>query len=69
MSDSCEYDDNVLGVQGTEAVLLDARRHNVTDANFLLERTDVYVEYREMFVTINEPQDDAKRLTDAVNIF
>jgi len=69
LSDSCEYDDNVLGVQGTEAVLLDARRHNVTDANFLLERTDVYVEYREMFVTINEPQDDAKRLTDAVNIF
>jgi len=58
-----------LGDQGTETVLLDARRSNVTDANLLLEHTDIYVEYRETFVTINEPEDGAKRMTDAVNIF
>jgi hypothetical protein len=52
-----------------EALLLDARHHNITDAKNLLQCTDVYVERREIFVTINEPQDSAKRLTNTVGIF
>jgi len=67
--DTCESGDNGLGDRGTEAVLPDARRHNVTDAKFRLERIDIYVECREIFVTINEAQDGAMRLTKVVNIF
>jgi len=41
----------------------------VTDANFLLESVDICVECREMFVTIDEAEDGAMRLTNVVNIF
>ena len=58
-----------MGDQVTEAFLLDARSHNVSDANFLLERVDVYVECRDMFVTKNEIQDGAMRLSKTVDIY
>jgi hypothetical protein len=69
LSDTCERGGNGAGAQGTEAFLLDARTHNVIDANFLLVRIDIYVECRDMFVTKNETQDGAKRLTNTVDIY
>jgi hypothetical protein len=58
-----------LGDQGTEAFLLDTRSYSMTDANFLLERIDVYIEFRDMFVTTNERQDGVRRLTNTVDMY